>query len=644
MSSFLAPSERDTLTNQQIDTTGMAQPVGSLMGAVNLLKDTSPMAAFIKHPSVRKVTDFIAGNIASIPLHAYQHTDEGRDRVRTGALAQVLTKPSVAREETRYMFWKRVILDWLLWDVALVFVDTKEAVLRRVPPQRWLPEVNGMGVITAINVVADDGNTYRFDPDRFLILAGYSTPNSAGTSPIDTLQQLLNETSAALDFRQRMLDRQATHTGVVQRESAWDSETSRDNFLEGLREFDQVSERQGGTMLLDEGMTWVDRKPAYTPSDLDDIEARRLTDIEVASMFHIAPEMLGIRQGNYSNMEAFRQSLYRDNLGPYIDGWEQAVAPLVQFFGEENMYIEAFMDAKLRGSFDEQAKSFQMLVGAPVMSRNEARAKMNLPNIDGGDELITPLNVLVGGQASPSDVDSHNPFLGDYRNTHPTLKEGPNKSIKSWEATPEWAEKAGVLVTEFLGRQARAVKAAYDANEEWWDTDRWNKELGADLTALAIEASADIGYMQTRSLGEPETAYTPELTVNYLTAMGEGRAELINQKTLVKLTEALNEGKTVEEFYKETSVLRGLTIGAAFVAAVSSWTAREVADQVMGGVGAKTWIVTSSNPRPSHAAQDRVTIGLDETFPNGQSWPGDPSMGPDENAGCMCGVEVTWIS
>jgi hypothetical protein len=59
--------------------------------------------------------------------------------------------------------------------------------------------------------------------------------------------------------------------------------------------------------------------------------------------------------------------------------------------------------AKLAGSFEEAATQLQTSVGAPFMSRNEARARLNLPHIEDGDGLVTPLNVVVGGQASPTD-------------------------------------------------------------------------------------------------------------------------------------------------------------------------------------------------------------------------------------------------
>lgn len=638
MSKFLAPSERGALQRRGVDVSDMATPAGSLLGAVSLVGDggISPTEAWARQPSVRKVTDFIAGNVASIPLHAYEFTANGRARVRTGPLAEVLDRPSSAREETPYLFWKRFLLDSLLWDGAIAFIDEPNRSLIRIPPARWIVEVSGFGVINTVSIIRDDGVLATFSPDKFLILPGYSFPNSMGVSPITTLTSLLEETSEALEFRRKMWQRQATHTGVVLREEPWDSPQSRDNFLQGLRTFDAHSERHGGTLLLDEGMQWRDRKPSFSPSDLDDIEARRLTDIEVASMYHIAPEMLGIRQGNYSNMEAFRQSLYRDNLGPYIEAWQQAAAPLVGVFGEETMYVEAFMDAKLRGNFEEQAKSFNTLVGAPVMTRNEARAKMNLANVEGGDELITPLNVLEGGQASPHDVDT---------SKHHTVrkKNGVGVSIKSSDNIVEWSSRAQQLMAGFLERQARAVKAAYDAGGEYWDQERWDRELAEDLTALALEASEDIGYAQTRGLGVDESEYSPERTVDYLAAFVASRANLINTKTYDMMLAALNNGQTLEEFYKEKNLVRALTIGAAFMAAVSSWTAQEVSRQVMDGRGYKTWWVNSSNPRPSHAAQDGMTVPIDGTFPNGQSWPGDPSAGPEEVAGCMCGVEITWV-
>ena len=68
------------------------------------------------------------------------------------------------------------------------------------------------------------------------------------------------------------------------------------------------------------------------------------------------------------------------------------------------MYVEFNMAEKMRGSFEEQAAAASTATGRPWMTVNEQRARFNLPQLPGGDELITPLNVTEGGLASPRDT------------------------------------------------------------------------------------------------------------------------------------------------------------------------------------------------------------------------------------------------
>jgi hypothetical protein len=56
------------------------------------------------------------------------------------------------------------------------------------------------------------------------------------------------------------------------------------------------------------------------------------------------------------------------------------------------------------------------------------------------------------------------------------------------------------------------------------------------------------------------------------------------------------------------------------------------------GATTKTWH-TGSNPRPSHAALDGVTIPIGDRFANGQRFPHSPAP-PAEVAGCNCWMTV----
>jgi hypothetical protein len=72
-------------------------------------------------------------------------------------------------------------------------------------------------------------------------------------------------------------------------------------------------------------------------------------------------------------------------------------------FGDSaNVYLEFQIAAKLQGAFEEQAAAFSTAVGSPWMTRNEARARQNLPRIDDPDFdiPITRLDVAEGQAAA----------------------------------------------------------------------------------------------------------------------------------------------------------------------------------------------------------------------------------------------------
>ena len=55
----------------------------------------------------------------------------------------------------------------------------------------------------------------------------------------------------------------------------------------------------------------------------------------------------------------------------------------------------------------------------------------------------------------------------------------------------------------------------------------------------------------------------------------------------------------------------------------------------------KTWVVTSSNPRASHARMDGETVQYDRPFSNGATWPGDiDNLDVEEVANCRCQLEI----
>ena len=612
---------------------------------------------FTSHPSVRKVTTFIARHLGSLPFHVYRRAgDNDRERVRDGAVADLLAWPSTDPAETPFRFWESVALDALIFDrYALELVPTDDGGVRllRLPAHTWRPKLDRLHRLKKVVLIAANGETTERDPRDFLVDIGYSPRGSGATaSPLESLRVPIDEWLKETTYRAELFERGPAFGGIVERDKPWPNDAARSRFLTGLRGFKQGGTRSGSMLLLEDGMTY---RPVtgITPKDVADVESRKLTDVEVAAAFHVSPEIVGAREGTFANMQAFRTMLWSVNLGPYITALEQVVGRLVDVLEPgAGLYVEAHVQAKMRGSFEEQGAQLQTSTGAPWMTRNEARARMNLPAVDGGDELVTPLNVLIGGQASPTD--SAPPPKGlEAPRTGGDRPEGV-LTAEQWDAVARIATKAdeaggddadreafAALLRRHFDRQRLAVSPLLESGSgDWWDADRWDSELAADLYDAAIALTTTIGATTAMRL-KPDGRYSVARTLAYLEKVMAARASWINTATRDQLESATAAGDGPGPVFDAASSSRSIAAAGAIVAAVGSFAQHEAGVQNLGSRATKTWVTRSGNPRDSHAAMNGQTVGIDERFSNGMKWPGDADGGPDQVSGCQCGLIIT---
>ena len=172
-----------------------------------------------------------------------------------------------------------------------------------------------------------------------------------------------------------------------------------------MKQFTNGQSGAGGGMLLDDGMH-ATALNGFKPIDVDDLNARDKVKIDVANAYGIPPEIIGIREGNFSNLTAFKQMLYGTYLDPYIVSLEQTLnlclRDRLQIY-DKGVYLEFDRDAQLRGDPEAQYKALVTATGRPIFTTNEARELLNKTKLDEGEGLVTPLNVLIGGQTSPND-------------------------------------------------------------------------------------------------------------------------------------------------------------------------------------------------------------------------------------------------
>lgn len=598
-------------------------------------------------PNLRAVVDFRARNVAQLGLHVFRPVKQGRERDRTSAAARVLANPNPA--QTGYQLMYSLVADMDLYDEAFWVVLNAPGVLSIRPlPVAQIEARHGSEWDGTLSVDVNlDDRTVRIPAENLIHFRGYSPAyGHKGSSPIEALRDTLTEQVAAQAYRLSVWRNGGLISSYISRPSgapAWSKEALA-RFKQDMTEFRSGGVRSGGMPLLEDGMKI--EAGALNSKEQQYVEAAQLSLATVARTYHVNPAMLGETGGvTYANMREFRKSLYGETLGPLLRMIEDHLnTRLLPMLGvEDGSYFEFNVKEKLRGSFEEEADVLSTATGSGAwMTVNEARATQNLPPVQHGNEVLQPLNMAALGATDTPDED---PAGG---------KAAPveaKSALVSVKAEPEETQPARIqdLIESHSRRQQAAVTAVLNskADTPWWDGDRWDRELSADLLTLSKVVTAQIGAKTAAQLGY-EGDYDLQNTVAFLTAVAETRAHMLNEGTRQALEAVVEgtapEGKTPEDVFTELRESRGAMWGTSIAAALAGFAAVEAGRQVhrSGRNTTKTWIVRSKNPRHTHAAMSGQTVGINEKFSNGSDWPGDSKSLPvSEVANCQCGVEIT---
>lgn len=601
-------------------------------------------------PHFRTVVSFLARNIAQLGLHSFERDGNDRVRDRDSVLARALADGDGLMSSYDLVY--ALVGDLALYDRAywLVVQDADRPsgwMIRRLPPTWVEPVWDGPWTLKSYRLYASSGKFVELPPSSVLAFPGYNPGKAHGNSPVvDALRETLSEQVEAAKYRGQVWKRGGRVSSVLERPKDapdW-SDAAREAFREDwYSKYTGSGSKAGGTPILEDGMTL--KTVDFSAKDQQYVEAAKLSLQTVAGAFHVNPTMIGMNDGaTYSNVREFRKMLYGDTLGPLMAQIEGRINTfLFHMMGLDDgaRYVEFNIDEKLQGNFEEQSVALQSATGGPWMTRNEARSLRNLPALEGGDELIVPLNVLTGGQASPHDSGTQNQRSG------PVRRKAKDEPEADGEPSIDHREAAKAAMEDYFRKQRQVVLSrlgakSAKADPSWWDAVRWNRDLKAVLMDLSLAESQDVARAAMKELGYDPDSYSVEQTEAWLSKKATAVAAQINQTTMNALFDATEDGSdtSVEDVFDDAEQNRAGNVAATFATAIAGFSTLEAAKQGSGGRAQKRWQVNSNNPRASHAALDGETVGIDDEFSNGLKYPGAFSSDADEVAGCTCSVVV----
>ena len=626
---------------------------------VPIVEGLTARQLYATQTNLHTVVSFLSDSIAQLPLKVYRREAENRRiRDRESPAALLLYRPNA--DQTAYEFINGLAVEYLIMGSAYIWVlpdpDSESGYQIRLIPQEWICQTDRETnyAPSSIRVTAGTGNYIEIPRSEFVQFRTYSPGNPGGfQSPISALRQTLNEQIQADRFRTEIWRSSGRFNAYITRPkdvAPWE-DGQRRKFMTAFREgWGQGGSNAGKMPLLEDGMEI--KTYQFNAKEAQYAEAKQLSREDVAAAYHVNPSMIWhTNTQTYASAKDNARALYADCLGPVLQMIQQRINSfLLPMIGADpDTYVEFDMSEKLKGSFEERASILQSAVGGPWMTRNEARADNNLPPTDGGDELIVPLNVLTGGQASPQDthMDEQEPMTvihGAACGCAECKSKAEKIQVKA-RSSKEEDEAMAEALQKFWKRQAAAVLPKIGAKSaRWWNGDRWNDELAEDIEPL-INSTADAhGKEVAEAIG---FEYNTEQTRRYLKEMAKGRARAINDATYRKLQAAIDdddEENTPAHVFEVRENKDSITFGRSLALAAAGWAAiheapHQAEQQGIEKTVEKRW-VTGTNPRQEHAMMNGETVPVDEPFSNGCFWPGDENGDPDTTCGCNCSTTV----
>lgn len=182
------------------------------------------------------------------------------------------------------------------------------------------------------------------------------------------------------------------------------TEAQRDALRQDLSQRFERTENTGRTMILEGDFDY--KEMGMTPKDMDFSGMKNMAARDIALCFGVPAQLVGIPDSQtYANMAEARLALYEETIIPMLRHVESDLNEwLVSAFGEPQLTLSYVIDdipaisERRRMIYDNVIRA----VDTGILTRNEARKRLSLEPLSGGDDAYIPANLFPLGQPEPN--------------------------------------------------------------------------------------------------------------------------------------------------------------------------------------------------------------------------------------------------
>tara|TARA_Y100000114_G_scaffold46714_1_gene42527 strand:- start:3383 stop:5737 length:2355 start_codon:yes stop_codon:yes gene_type:complete len=368
--------------------------------------DSYASEGYSENAIVFRCINEIADGASAIPFKVFQ----GENELEEHPLISLLNRPNPMQAGVEYF---KALYSYLLisgnsyMQTSVVSGQPRELYLLRPDRIRIKPSktTNPTGyeyLINGVVVKTYDADSQTGESEVKHIKLFNPLDDYYGMSPIKASAIDIDGFNSITKHNLSLLENGARPSGAIVFKPQTDgglpmqlSDSQRQQLQSDLHQRFQGSGNAGRPLLLEGDFDW--REMGLSPKDMDFLQQKHMNAKDIALCFGVPSQLIGIPDSQtYANVQEARLALYEETIVPLakrvMSDLNEWLAPK---FGEDFSVQYDFEDVP--AMTERRRKIYENVVQAVregIISRNEARARLGLEPITGGDEVYIAANLF----------------------------------------------------------------------------------------------------------------------------------------------------------------------------------------------------------------------------------------------------------
>lgn len=336
----------------------------------------------------------VVETVGSLPGGVFEESNGVSTRIHDNQLSRLMRQPN------RYMnavdFFEAMTANLTMQGNAYAVIE-RNAVGQ--PSSLWPLYASAMVVDylddgSIVYKYSDGKNVMVYAPESILHVKGFGLNGLVGLAPLAYARQSIGLSIAAETYGAKFFANGARPGGVLMIDKVLKPE-QRAAVKKNFSDMHEGSSNAHRLHVLEANMKY--QQMSIPPEDAQMLETRRFQVEDIARFFRVPSFLINDTAKTTSwgkGLEQQNLAFLAYSLRPYLTRWEQAInSKLVLPKDRAKTRFKFDLEDLLRGDSQARASYYGQMTQNGLMTRNEARAKENLPPMPGGDQLTAQVNL-----------------------------------------------------------------------------------------------------------------------------------------------------------------------------------------------------------------------------------------------------------